>query len=139
MTLQAWDRIGVTCVAAAVPKLRRVRGLRASPEEASDALGDRRRYRCLAEAVVAVGSPMEGMAAHEAGQLSAMQQTAVWAVRYTARESSTLSSEAGTAHVRQRAPTLAPEPDLTPGHIPYRYLTWVPSLTSPPDTSPTAT
>lgn len=55
LRLQAWDRLGISCVAEAVPRLRRVRGLRALAEDASDALGERRRYRCLCECVLALG------------------------------------------------------------------------------------
>ena len=37
--LRVWDRLVLSCVAEAVPRLRHVRALRAVPEDSSDALG----------------------------------------------------------------------------------------------------
>ena len=81
LRLAAWDRLGISIVAEAVPRLRRLRGLRALAEDASDDLGERRRYRCLVEAVLSLNSPLVGLTAIDAAGEALMETAAIWAVR----------------------------------------------------------
>ena len=113
LRLQAWDRLGVSCVAEAVPRLRRVRGLRALAEDASDALGERRRYRCLCECVLALGSPMVGLTAMEAATEPLLQQAAIWAVRQTSLARDERAQSSGGHAQRWAAAEGAPCAELT--------------------------
>ena len=81
--LSTWDRLGVSLVAEAVPRLRRIRGLRALAEDASDSLGERRRYRCLVECVISLSCPLVNLTPMEAAVNPLMEQAAIWAVRQT--------------------------------------------------------
>ena len=75
------DVVHLCCAAQVVPRLRRVKALKATPEEASLALGDKRRHRCLHEAVLAATSPLVGLDVSTATSNPLLDHTAVWGVQ----------------------------------------------------------
>lgn len=81
LLFETGDRICLSCAAQVVPRLRRVKGLRAAPEDASEALGKKRRHRCLHEAVLAAGSPLVGLDVDAAASHPMLDHTALWGLR----------------------------------------------------------
>ena len=84
LTVCVGDMLLVSLAADAVPTLRRTRGLTATAELDSEALGRMRRRRCMHEAVVAVGSPLVGLTPAEAASHDVLQSAALWSVRRAA-------------------------------------------------------
>ena len=96
LTLSTGDRIGVAIGAQAVTALRRIDGLRATAEAASEELGPRMRLRCLHQATLSAASPLVGLELHEAAAHPSLDHAALWAVRH-AYHAPLLTSTAGNA------------------------------------------
>ena len=81
LQFQVGDVLTVSCTADSVPVLRRLRGVRAEAEAASEMLGSHRRHRCLHELVLSSRSPLVGLSITAAARLPMMREMAIWAVR----------------------------------------------------------
>ena len=80
--IEEGDRIWLSIDALAVPLLRRTRGVRALAEDASEALGTKRRRRCLHEACLASSSPLVGLDLRAAAAHPLLDHTALWGRRF---------------------------------------------------------
>eukprot|EP00966_Prymnesium_polylepis_P098560 2282236-Prymnesium_polylepis.1 len=102
--------LSMRCAAQAVPTLRRLRGVRAAAEAASEALGSHRRHRCLHELVVSSTSPLAGLPLSKAGSHPLLRHVAIWSVRRWTR--SVISSSFNGAE-RALLPGTQSQPNLS--------------------------
>jgi len=101
--LEAGDKLGLSCSAAVVPALRKIRGLPAAAEAASAEIArNNPKRRCLYEVALTRQSPLVGLDTAMAAGHKALQYTVLWAVRTSPMELG-MSVSAGRAASSKRA------------------------------------
>jgi len=84
LRLQAGDKVTVSCAAHIIPVLRKISGLRAAAEAASEALPKGAKRRCLYEVTLSPTSTLVGLAPTNAERSKELVYTVLWSVRRSA-------------------------------------------------------